>query len=546
MKKYIDLVKGIFKEMPPIKSKIVLILICFGLTAGISFFQPLITRQVTDFGLVQKQFDVIVQFTLLLVLLVLVNQVIELIQTNLFVNFQNDVQYNLITRAARKLFKLEVSYFTDNNSAEVINKLGMDTSMMAMLVDRSIMFTISYILRMASGILGLFVISWQLALIVMAVIPIKFFTVKFLSKKREKLTEEMIALNGDFAAWFGDNINGVKEIKLWNLYKVKLNTLRKHQKNILDNNKRTVMLDAWNMIIEVILEWGVTCSLYIIGGYMVTRGEISVGDIFAFVAYSSYVTGPISAIMNLKFILSRIMPSAKRLSEFYKLNEELTGDTEIKNFSDLSIENISFSYGDRKVLDELSLKIKSKDKIAIIGENGSGKTTLINTILRFENFKSGKININGKSVDDVDLQSYRDLFAVVNQTPYIFKGSLKGNIDLLNGKSEKELSYAVTTSGVDGFTQSLDDETGVQGTKLSGGERQKLAIARAIVKDSPIIILDEATANLDVDSHKLVNRVVHNEFKDKTVIMITHSYEDLEGFDSVYELTNGKLVKTSV
>lgn len=543
MKKSIKLVRFVFKNIVSFKIKFLSIFLCFLISTVISFFQPLIICQITDLGLVEQQFDIIVTFTVWLVVCLIINQIIEILQSYMFVNLKNEVQYKFMLKAVKKIFHLSKSYFSDNTSAEIVDRITVDTNMASSLVDRGIMYTVSYILRMVSGVLGLFIISWKLAIVVILVAPIKYITVKILSEKKEKLTKEMIFKNSEFAAWFSDNINGIKEIKLWNLYKSKFDMLSHMQKKILCNYRYSVLLDTWNVVIENFLEWSVICILYVVGGYMVCCNDISLGNVFAFLTYSSYVIGPISAIMNLKFIFSKIAPSANRLSEFYQTSEEKTGREKVKEFKWLEIKNIDFSYTNKKILNNLSLCIKKGEKLAIIGENGSGKSTLINIILMFENISSGHIKINEEDILNVDINSYRNLFAVVNQSPYIFKGSIKDNIDLYNDNNKKKLDIAVASSGVNSLNHALENEIGVYGSKLSGGECQKIAIARAILKDSPIIILDEPTTNLDIDSHKHLKNIIRSSFQEKTVIMITHSLEDLEGFESVYRLEKGKLQK---
>nr|WP_283244918.1 ABC transporter ATP-binding protein [Gehongia tenuis] len=181
--------------------------------------------------------------------------------------------------------------------------------------------------RVVSGLVGLLIISWKLTLVVIAMAPIKYYMVRALAKRKEKYIREMIELNRDISAWFSDNIEGIKEIKLWNLYRMRERTFCEKQGVVLENNKRNVMLDAWNMFYEVMLEWSVTAMLYILGGILICNGTLTIGGVFAFISYSSYVTGPIASIMNIRYAFSRIMPSAERLFTFLDLWEEGSGDS---------------------------------------------------------------------------------------------------------------------------------------------------------------------------------------------------------------------------
>ena len=212
----------------------------------------------------------------------------------------------------------------------------------------------------------------------------------------------------------------------------------------------------------------------------------------------------------------------------------------------LEFQNVDFYYDNtRKVLQNITFTIKPGKKIAVIGQNGSGKSTLIKLLLRFYLPSSGTIRINGLDIQNIPLAEYRNLFSVVSQNPYLFMGNIIDNIDLYGNSDENKVHHALHVSGVESYLSRMPqlEKTliGQNGARLSGGERQKIAVARAILKDSSVVVLDEATSGFDVESNAYLHDIIVNHMKNKTVIMITHHYQNLEGMDEVWKLEDGKL-----
>ena len=352
------LLKRMLKYLVPFKKRLWLIIVCFALSTVVGFFQPLTIRSITDNGMAQKNLKVIIYSVLILLGLVLVNQLLEVLQAKLFIDIHNESEFLLSHQAFNKLLHLKTEYFSDKNNSEIINSLQMDVSNVSAITDRFMAVNISYIFRVISGVAGLIIISWKLTIIVLAMAPIKYFTVLALSKRKEMKTEELIENYRDFSAWFDDNIGGVKEIKLWNLYNKRYKTFEKKQKNILKISKESTILDTWNVFYEIMLERSVTGLLYILGGILIVNGSLTIGGVFAFLSYSSYVTGPISSILNIRYFFSRIFPSAKRFFSFLDMEEETNFENsiEVKNESqNIQLKNVSFSYEEnREVLKNIN------------------------------------------------------------------------------------------------------------------------------------------------------------------------------------------------
>lgn len=544
----LSLLRRIFAYLKPYKNKFILIGFLLLISTLIGFLQPLTIKQITDKGMLEKQMNVIIFYSAFLALLVIGNQTIDLLQTKIFADIHNYSFYLIFHQVFEKLLHLKKSYFEDKNSTEILSFLQVDVTQVSSITDRFTVVSVSYIFRIISGFAGLVLISWKLALVVFAMVPIKFFLVRYLSRRQESIVDELIQNSRDFSRWFGDNLSGVDEIKLWNLFQSRDKMFRDKQEKILKIQKKSTMIGGWNTFWEVLLEWGVTILLYLLGGWLITTEMLTIGAVFAFVSYSSYVTGPVSALINLKMYFARIFPSARRLFEFLDMETERdAGKILLRKYPPrLEFQNVEFRYEeDRPILQGVTFSVEPGEKVAIIGQNGSGKSTLLNLLLRFYEPESGQILADGIPVEEISLNEYRTLFSVVSQEPYLFLGNILENVDLEGGSDREKIKSALKASGVESYLPRMPKKEGTKigenGARLSGGEKQKLAVARALLKDAPVVILDEATSGFDVDSDSYLHDVILNQMQGKTVIMITHHYHNLEGMDRVYRLEDKKL-----
>ncbi len=536
--------------LAPFKLKLAIAGGYLAISTIINFFQPLVIQKITDEGMLAQNLSTLFRSVATLAVLVVLNQIIEMAQTQLFVNIHIQSYNTIFQQVFQKLLRLKKTYFEDKNNAEILSFLQMDVSQVSSITDRYTVVSVGYVFRIVSGLMGLLIISWKLTLIVLAMVPIKALVVWWMSSRQEKAMDAMIESSRDFSQWFGDNLEGIDEIKLWNLFEGRDKAFQSKQKALLKLQKDSSIIDAWNSLWESLLEWSVTILLYLVGGVLICQGGLSIGSVFAFASYSWYVTGPVSALLNLKMYFARIMPSAKRLFKFLDMESELdrgTGQVSTRP-PRLEFKEVSFAYQEsRPILKGVNFYVEPGEKVAIIGQNGSGKSTIMNLLLRFYTPDSGEITADGVIVSDLTLQGYRSLFSVVSQEPYLFLGDIASNINLTNEASSEKVSSAMHVSGVASFSEKMPmgerTQIGRNGARLSGGEKQKLAVARALLKDAPIVILDEATSGFDVESDAYLHDVIVNQMIDKSVIMITHRYENLEGMDRIYKLENGQMVQ---
>lgn len=380
--------------------------------------------------------------------------------------------------------------------------------------------------------------------------PIRYLIVKYLAKKRKNLFKEFMKSYQDYSGWYGDTLEGIKEVKLWGLETLKIGQFIKKQRNIIRQDIKMSYLGKINGISEQLFAQILSSLIYIIGGYMIIGEILTVGKLFAFITYSAYVTQPIFAIMNIGYSFASVLPSAKRYFDFMNIEiedtikKDLVEKLDNKVFGSIQFKNVYFSYKNKQpILQNINFKINAGETVAIVGSNGSGKTTIINLILRFLTPNSGKIFLDGKNINSLKLRDYRKLISVVSQDIYLFNTTIKENIILNSRKIDDEIYSATKKSGAYKFIKKMPNQyetiVGERGNKLSGGERQKIAMARAFIRDSKILILDEATANYDIETERQVNNMLKENYKDKTIILITHKTDILSKVDNIIVVTHG-------
>ena len=528
------------------KKTIVVIVGCLLVSTGLNLCVPLISRRIMDDGFIGGNKKFLIELVLVSMVIYTINSLIDLIKEKKRVDISAKIQYFLSEQSFSHLMKLRVNYFNNTNYAETLNNINMDINQMTSVADSSVFFVITQAFSMTGGIIGLFIIDFRMTILVLLFIPIKCVVMKYFAKKQKQIMDEFIKKNQKYAKWFGDTVGGVREVKLFNILDRKHEEFDQNQKDIIEKQKQMNMLGQWNTITDSLMVQFLSTLLYILGANLVFDLQLSVGSVFAFITYSSYVTGPISAILNIGYLLSGIIPSTKRYYAFMDLEEETdNGETAALCPDDLKLQQVSFAYEKEKyVLKDVDILFAKGSKTAIIGRNGSGKTTIINLLTRMYEPTSGKIMLGTEDISELPLPEYRNMVSVVSQEIYLFNDTIRNNICLYKRVDDVIVEEACKDSGLEDFIKevSLDYVVGQNGAMLSGGQKQKIALARALIHDKPIVIFDEATSNTDAYSEQQINGLLDTKLKEKTVIVITHKKEILNKVDQIVVLKEGVVI----
>lgn len=528
---------------PYTKSVIIMSLYSIAL-AVITATIPFINSQLIDDGLLKLDIAKSVFFVLLLMLLQSSDRIIQYLQEKCELETALSFGKELKIKALNHSFRLNPQYIKDQSFYKIIGDALYDINNIINIASSNFLLILVIICKAVGAAIGLLLLDWKLALFISILIPVKIFFNIFIRKKIEKYSKILMQRNKDYNSWFSDMLYGIIDIKLWNLHTQKTDEYREHVDKINSANKNSSLLNLKNSTVTSIIELGFVNLLYLFGALLIKQGELTIGSLFAFVSFSSYLFVPVNAIMDMRIVLKQITPSLKSIQNFFALEEENYSSSLLlsDNIKNIEFQDVSVLYGEHAVLEKISFRIEPGSKVAIIGENGSGKTTIINLLLRLCQPSSGEIHINGTPIKEYNVEDYRKHFSVVMQDVHLFNGTILENIQISNNELCNE-DFNFCTEAVEKLEQKYETPVGTNGTKLSGGEKQKVALLRALNRKSEILILDEASANYDKDAEKKFIRFLKENKNYKYYFVITHNPEIMQAIDIKIYLSHGKITK---
>lgn len=505
---------------------------------------PLLSQHLIDYGLLPLNLKIITGVAILIIILSAIQRVMSSAQTYLHVKVQNRILLKLSEEAIVQTVKLKMKYFESNEYLEKVVAVNRYIHEISEIASEQFLGIFVQIVKFLGGIVGLMIINTNLGFIVLFLASIRYFIMIRLKKQRDKSIEDYIALNNKYSVWYTDLINGIRTVKLWNLNKVTENyeNLAKQ----LNIQKHLAMLDIIESFLSDFIFLVMNYGLYIIGAIVIVNGQLTIGGLFAFIMYAELVIQPIFHLVILNTKLSSIRPALNGFMEFMELETEITGTNLINNakVNEIRFNNVSWDFDNKRILTDISFCINNGEKIALVGLNGSGKSSLLDILLRMREPTCGYISLNGLDIQHYNLYDYRMLFSVIDQNSFLFDGSVEDNLFLDNQNVCAERSEIIEWffSQVLKLSDGLKTKTGQKGMLLSGGERQKIALLRSMLKEkSKILLLDEATANYDLESEKVFNEFVLKENKYDVIIIVTHRPDILSCVDKIIVLDNGTI-----
>lgn len=534
----------LFEYLRPYSLKLVLLIFLFISNGLVAFISPLLFKELLDKGLAINNLKLSLLLAITIFLLTIFSNIIEFLKELIRVNIKMDLSKKLYIQSINKILTCKIEYL--KTSTETYNNIDYDIQNSSGIMDDAVFFAITQIFSIIGGAFGIFYISWKLACVVLLLLPLKYFIASIISKKREQLSVAKINGKSRFSVWCENIISSIKSIKLLSLYDRINAEFNTKEGKFIDLDKQLYKLTAFNELLDGILIAILMVIIYIVGTVLYFYNQITIGGILSFSTYFINISSPITAIMNIKFIVAGIVPSARRLFDFFDIEDESDGVEKIEQekFYMIEVKNIDFSYDFSNIqssqIKNVSFRVCSGEKIAILGKNGSGKSTLLNLILRFYKPKLGQILLNGKNVDEYNLKEYRNLFAVVDQNLYLFDDSIIGNIEVIKSIDSSPIFDKLFIDDL--IRKHQDKNIGINGAKLSLGEKQKIAIARAINSNAEIYIFDEPTSSIDSISINNFWSIISNELNQKTIFCVTHSYDNLHIFDKILILEDGNAV----
>jgi len=545
-------IKKLFSFLRPYRFRIIIICLCTVFLSLITVFQPLLRQRLIDDGILEKDLNVVIHSSFLILGLYALNQLFSAIQILNYTYINKLLPFRLFQRAFNHLLKLPVSFFKDSNNTQIIWNIEYDVSNIARISDSVFVTSLVQGLCMIGGIVGLIIINWKLAILVAFLIPIKILLNNYFSKKRTKIYNTGMAFYSKFAEWMGETVHGVILIKLWQEFRQRRMSFTRLRRDIIRNGYSVDIIELENNVFSSAIDELLQVAFYILGAILIFNNQLTLGGFFSFSAYSGLVINAITFLTKIRYYFDPIRPSLKRYSEFLEIKEESSGSLFIPDDRPIfKFINVTLSYdGKTNAIEDVSFEMQAGEKVAVVGANGSGKSSLILSMLRMYKISKGEIIYCGININDIKLEQYRKLFSQVEQKIFLFNSSIRGNIDPSYKIHDEQIIKAAEIFGIrefiDNLNDGLDTIVGVDGAKISGGERQKVVTLRAWLKPHKILILDEATNNLDVESERLLNDLIVKKRDSEILFIVTHRADILREMDKILVMDKGKLVGQGV
>ena len=496
-------------------------------------------------GIESYNFTSVYYIALIVVMMIVMFLIARWDYVRLYTNVYNESANSRIELAER-LKKLPLSYFGKRDLADLAETMMNDMNLYETIFSHAVPQIYSTAISTSIIALMLIFYNWKLALAALWVIPISILII-FLSKKsQKKIVQDWIDDNRKVFDNLQEKIEQIEQIKSYNLEDRVLNDFfEKLNASTKQKTKGEVVAGTLTGIATAILKLGII-SVAVIGVNMLMAGEVSVLVYIAFLMLTASIYLTIEGIITFMSMIVILDAVVGRIKEIKTMPvQEGKKDIDIKNY-DIEFKDVYFGYDDYSVINGVSFTAKQGEITALIGSSGSGKTTLTKLAARFWDIDKGKILIGGEDIGKIDPETLLKNFSIVFQDVTLFNSSIKDNIKIgKKGATDEEIIRAAKIARcyefIDKMPDGIDTVIGENGQRLSGGERQRISIARAILKDAPIILLDEATASLDVENESLIQEALSELIKEKTAIVIAHRLRTIRNANKIVLLNAGKI-----
>ncbi|EFM38280.1 ABC transporter, ATP-binding protein [[Eubacterium] yurii subsp. margaretiae ATCC 43715] len=496
-------------------------------------------------GIETYNFTVFHYLILIVVMMIVMFFIARWDYVRLYTNVYNESANSRIDIAER-LKKLPLSYFGKRDLADLAETMMNDMNLYETIFSHAVPQMYSTTVSTAVIALMLLIYNWKLALAALWVIPISILIIYLTRQSQKKAVQDWIDDNRKVFDDLQEKIEQIEQIKSYNLEEQMLSDFfGKLNMSTRQKTRGEILAGTLTGVATAILKLGII-SVAVIGVNMLVAGEVSVLVYIAFLMLTTSIYLPIEGIITFMSMIVMLDAVVGRIKEIKTMPiQEGKKDMEIKNY-DIEFKDVYFGYDDYSVINGVSFIAKQGEITALIGSSGSGKTTLTKLAARFWDIDKGQILIGGEDVGKIDPETLLKNFSIVFQDVILFNSSIKDNIkigkkDATDEEVVRAAKIARCYDFIDKMPDGIDTMIGENGQRLSGGERQRISIARAILKDAPIILLDEATASLDVENESLIQEALSELIREKTVIVIAHRLRTIRNANKIVLLNGGKI-----
>jgi subfamily B ATP-binding cassette protein MsbA len=547
-----EILKKLFKLTLPHMREFVLSMICMGIVAGATGASAYLMKPVFDDVFLNKDGHALVWIAVAVIVIFFLKGAGSYGQTVLM----SMIGQRIITDMRRDLYshiqKQPLSFFTKSPTGVLISRITNDVT----LIQGAVSEAVTSLVKDSFTIVGLVVVvfyqDWKLAILAMTVFPLTIYPIAQFSRKMRSIANRTQVTMGSLTSLLQETISGNRIVKAFGMEHYENERFAKENERLFKLTMKSVSIRAVSSpFMEFLGGIGIAAVIFY-GGSQVIRGASTPGTFMSFITALLLLYEPIKRLTNVNNTIQQGLAGAERIYEVINTVPEILNKKNAVPLPRISkaieIRDVSFRYEDTFVLRDINLNIRAGEVVAFVGMSGGGKTTLVNLIPRFYDVTEGQILIDGMDIRDVTIESLRAQIGIVTQQTILFNDTVRNNIAYGDiKKSEDEIIAAAKAANAHDFITKLPNgyETviGESGIKLSGGERQRISIARALLKDAPILILDEATSSLDTEAEIEVQEALDQLMKSRTTLVIAHRLSTIRNADRIVALVEGRIVE---
>lgn len=552
-----SLLKRIFSYLLPYWKQMILIFVFIILSSIMMLLPSVLTGKIIDDGLINRNMKMLVTLILVSLGVTLFANLIRVGESFLNNWIAQHITFDMRNKMYKHLQQMSQKFFTSNNQGDIITRMTSDISGVERVVTSTFTSILSNSITLVVAIIIMFRENWILATVGVLVIPLFTIPTRWAGKTRWELTQDAQECNDEVNGILNEtlSVSGQLLVKLFGKEEYEFNRYKNVNQRMINLNIKESMAGRWFMVIINTFSSVGPMLLYLVGGILMMKynSNLTVGDITVLVALLGKMYGPVNSLLNIQVEWIRSMALFTRIFEYFDMPIEIKNKENpitLENVEgNIEFKNVEFSYNsDRQILKDINFELKSGKSIALVGPSGSGKSTIANLIPRLYDVCNGTITLDGVDVRDLDLAWLRDKIGIVSQETYLFNGTIREN--LLYAKpdaTDEEIMDACKKANIEDFILSqekgLDTMVGNRGLKLSGGEKQRLSIARVLLKDPVLLIFDEATASLDSISEKKIQDAINPIIDSRTSILIAHRLSTILAADEILVIKDGVIAE---
>ena len=556
----LPLLKRIFSYLLPYWKQLLIVLGCIVLSSIMGLLPSVLTGRIIDEGLLGKNMKMLIILIVASLGVSLGSNLIQVAESYLNNWIAQHITFDIRNKMFKHLQKMSQGFFTSNNQGDIITRMTSDISGVERVITSTFTSILSNSITLICAVVIMFRENWILATVGVLVIPLFTIPTRWAGKTRWTLTREAQECNDKINGILNEtlSVSGQLLVKLFGKEEYEYDRYEKANKQMIGLHIKESMAGRWfRVVINTFSSVG-PMLLYLVGGILMMKydADLSVGDITVLVALLGRMYGPVNSLLNIQVEWIRSMALFTRIFEYFDMPVEIQNAedavTPAKAEGNVEFRNVEFSYTpERQILKDINFELKSGNSIAIVGPSGSGKSTIINLIPRLYDVCGGQVTFDGVDVRKLDLDFLRENIGIVSQETYLFNGTIREN--LLYAKpdaTEEELIEACKKANIYEFVQNqekgLDAVVGNRGLKLSGGEKQRISIARILLKDPALFIFDEATSALDSISERKIQEAIDPIIHSRTSILIAHRLSTILAADEILVIKDGVIVERGI